>query len=170
MTGYVALRGTAVLAGHYYDILTGRLPISVVNAAKYTTSQEEVQKALCIAGRFGSVTYEVSIGGIYKALRDIADRQSTGITVYNDRLFIRQQTVEVCEIIDVNPYYLDGTGSIIAISERGNELVRALEEAGITANVIGYTTDNKDKIIINNGETRYLETRIGDELERLGIY
>ena len=43
------------------------------------------------------------------------------------------------------------------ITSDGEELVNALEEAGVEAAVIGKVTSGHDKVIINEDETRYLE-------------
>lgn len=169
MTGQAALKGTAVIAGHYYDRLISRLPESLVMRAKNCVVDIDITKDIHIAQDYTDIIKEVSYGGVFKSLRDIADMEDVGITVWLENIRIRQETIEICEIIDINPYMLDGTGSVIAITQYGNELVRAYENAGIQAAVIGYTTENNDKVVINKGEVRYLETRIKDELFRIGI-
>ena len=97
----------------------------------------------------------------------MADSENTGVSVWLDLVSIRQETIEVCEVYDINPYMLNSTGTMLIISAHGNELVRLLEDAGVHAAVIGCTTDNNDKIIINDNEVRYLESRIADELGKL---
>lgn len=44
---------------------------------------------------------------------------------------IRQETVEICEYFDVNPYGLISSGMMLMASADGNALVLALQEAGI---------------------------------------
>lgn len=167
MTGYAATKGASVIAGHYCHNLINVLPESIVNrVCGYSVDTDNTEIA-GIADEYEGVIRFAGYGGIFKALRDIADEKKTGITIWLEKISISQETIEICEVLDINPYILDATGAAIIITQYGNELVRAYEEAGIMAVVIGYTTDNNDKIVVNNGEIRHLETRIRDELCRL---
>ena len=80
------------------------------------------------------------------------------------RIPVRQETIEVCEFFDLNPYELLAGGSALITSPNGGELVRAFEEAGIPAAVIGHTTQGNDRVICHDGESRYLEPANGDEI------
>ena len=46
----------------------------------------------------------------------------------------------------------------------GSALLRALEVAGIPAAMIGKATDSNDRILLCDGERRFLETAQTDEL------
>ena len=78
-----------------------------------------------------------------------------------------QETVEVSEVFDINPYMLDGTGSLLIVTNNGERLVDVLEEKGINASVIGIITSDKNRVLINGDETRFLEPQRGDEIYKL---
>ena len=55
-------------------------------------------------------------------------------------------------------------GANITITGRN---VKKLEEAGISAAVIGSTNNSNDKTVINEEETRYLEPPVPDEIYKV---
>ena len=52
-------------------------------------------------------------------------------------------------------------------TDNAKNLIRALEEQGIEATVIGRTTADNDKLILNEEETRYLEPPRTDEIYKI---
>ena len=80
---------------------------------------------------------------------------------------IRQETIEICEFFDLNPYGLLSGGSLLIVAEDGDGMVKALQEAGIPAAVIGRTTDNNDKVLHNGEEIRFLEPARPDEIGKV---
>lgn len=99
---------------------------------------------------------ELSEMGIFGGLWDYSEGKGTGVTIYLDRISIRQETVEVFELLDVNPYTYPSKGTFLIGSDNAYELADALNEAGIKACVIGVETNTNDRIIINQDEVRFL--------------
>ena len=50
------------------------------------------------------------------------------------------------------------------VSPDGYKIVESLNANGIYGEVIGKITDNKNRVVINGDETRYLEPPRGDEI------
>ena len=80
---------------------------------------------------------------------------------------IRQETVEICEYFDVNPYKILSGGCLLIATEDGNGLVMELEKANIPAVIIGKATDGNDRVLLNEDERRFLETTQTDELHTI---
>ena len=80
---------------------------------------------------------------------------------------IRQETVEICEYFDVNPYGLISSGAMLMATEDGESLVKDLCEAGIPATVIGKAVAGNDRVIIREDERRFLEPPKTDELYKV---
>ena len=80
---------------------------------------------------------------------------------------VRQETIEICEFYDLNPYEFLSGGALLMVTENGDALVEALMQEGISAAVIGMTTGGNDKIIRNQDETRYLEPTVPDEIWKI---
>lgn len=53
------------------------------------------------------------------------------------------------------------------VTNNGERLVDVLEEKGINASVIGIITSDKNRVLINGDETRFLEPQRGDEIYKL---
>ena len=85
------------------------------------------------------------------------------------KLPILQETVEVCEVFDVNPYRLCSDGCILMTAENGNVLVSALEREGIPAVVIGRTTKNIGRRIYNGEVQTFLDKPKPDEIYKIQL-
>lgn len=73
------------------------------------------------------------------------------------KINIHQETIELCEYFDINPYKIPSSGALIMITKDGKGLVEELRRNGIESSVIGQITTGNGRVIINEDETRYLE-------------
>ena len=111
--------------------------------------------------------HDVTEGGLFGALWEMAEASGVGLEIDLKKIPIRQETVEICEYFDVNPYGLISSGMMLMASADGNALVLALQEAGIPATVIGKATEGNDRVIIRDEERRFLEPPKTDELYKV---
>ena len=167
MTGCVAEKGTSILASKYEHDKGVRIPDTIISKAKRIYRDETCRISERIVTEMHLTHYKVSEGGIYKALWDMAQKESVGVRVYLGDIYIKQETVELCEYYDINPYMLNGEGSFLIVSENSAMIKERFNDAGIHAQVIGFTCPDNDRIIINGDERRYIESHIKDELEGL---
>ena len=172
MSKWIGLQGTAQIAVLKKDVLEQRLPVRFVAEAatfdKYMSVVPEARAAMK-AGVCGM--HDVSGGGIFRALWELADIAQTGISIDLKKIPVKQETIEVCEVFGLNPYELLSGGALLMVTEDGEALVEELFREGIPAEVIGKLTDNNDKAIVNRGpdadETRYLERPKTDEIDKI---
>lgn len=168
VTKWVGLEGTAILAKEKSEELLTRYPRSLIEDAKSFHQYLSVLPEAKIAIDNGAVAmHDIRWGGVFGALWELAGCAGVGIEADLKKIPIRQETVEVCEFYDLNPYCLTSAGSMLIVAENGYDCVKALEEEGIPAVVIGKTTDNNDKVILNEGEKRFLEAPKPDELYKI---
>ena len=113
------------------------------------------------------VVRQVADGGILAALWNLALELEQGLDLDMKKISILQETIEVCEHFRLNPYQMISTGSFLAVTDNGEVLADALNNQGITAAVIGHTTDNNDKILRNGEEMRYIDRPAPDEILKL---
>lgn len=106
-------------------------------------------------------------GGILKALWDLSGAYMTGIRFDLHKIPVRQETIEVCERYDLNPYRLFSEGCFLLAADNGGDLVSALIEHGITAAVIGKVTDGIKRIIVHEDGNGYLDRPTEDELYKV---
>ena len=111
--------------------------------------------------------HDVSEGGIFGALWEMAEGAGVGLDVNLKAIPVRQETIEICEFFGLNPYQLLSTGALLVSCEDGTALVYELEKKGIPSAVIGRTTDRKERVIRNGEDLRYLDKPQCDEINRI---
>lgn len=114
-----------------------------------------------------SCVRQVGEGGIFASLYCLAEEMGTGLETDVKKMSIRQETIEICEYFHLNPYQLASAGTMLMVTGDGETLVRELTAAGIEAAVIGRFRDDKDKIIRNGEEMRYIDRPVADEINRV---
>lgn len=168
VTKWIGLEGTAILAKEREEELRKRFPSILVHTARDFSHLLSVIEEARIATEHGvSAMHDITEGGIFGALWEMASGAGVGLEVDLKKIPIRQETVEICEYFGLNPYQLMSSGSILAASDDGYELVRKLEQAGIHAVVVGRTNGENDRILYNGEDVRYLDKPQPDELYRI---
>lgn len=165
---WIGLEGTALLAQTYMEGLLNKYPAyfikEAVNFKRYLSVFPEAK----IAAASGvCIMHDASEGGIFAALWEVAEQSKVGLTVDLKKIPIRQETIEICEYCNKNPYELLSGGSLIMVTSDGQALVQTLKEAQIPAAIVGKITNNKDRIIKNEEETRFLERPKTDEIYKI---
>lgn len=167
-TKWIGIEGTAIIAKEKEAELRAHFPDVIVDEAMGLDAYVSVQKDGEVAAAHGAAAmHDVTEGGIFGALWEMAEASSVGLDVDLSKIPIRQETVEICEYFDVNPYQLISSGCMLIATSDGSGLVRALGDAGVAASIIGSTTDSNDRIIRYDGEMRYLEPPKADEFHKV---
>ena len=165
MAGAVGVGGTAILCRMFESRLKEKFPQGFVKECLHLFDLLSVEKAAQTALREHPVyLHNISDGGVFSALWELGNCCNKGICVDLKQFPVWQHTIEAAEFFDINPYQLEGSGSILIVCENGQELAEKLREADVFASVIGQITADNDKIVRNGDETRYLEPPKGDEL------
>lgn len=170
MTKYAGLAGTAKIAREKEEELLTRYPLSFIKEAQDLLSMYSVTQEAEVAREYDvTAMHDISECGLFGALWELAAASKVGLEIELSKVPIRQQTVEVCEFYDLNPYMLRSGGSLLITAERGSDIVDALHNAGLEAAVIGRIRDDNDKIVIygEDRETRFLEPPRRDEIYKV---
>lgn len=164
-TKAIALQGTVRLVNEKESELREHFTQPFLDKAKKLVEYLPIRSEAAVASKSGaSAMHDASEGGIFAALWEFAESSGVGLEIDLKKIPIRQETVEICEYLGVNPYKLLATGCLLIAAKDGNHIVRELEKAGIEAVVIGKATDNNDRVLINEDERRFLETPQLDEI------
>ena len=162
---FIGLMGTVRLAGEHKECLLERYPKWICDTAADFEQYLPTAKEAAVAMKSGVCTIlNVSEGGIYSSLWELAEGAGVGLTIDLKKLPIRQETVEICNHLNVNPYELWSGGCLLMTAEDGQKLVDDLAAAGVPAVVVGRTTDSNDRLILNDDEVRYLDRPHADSL------
>ena len=165
ITKWIGLEGTADLAARNQEGLLTRYPAYLVEeAAAFDRYYSILPEAATAVKSGGCTMHDVSEGGVFAALWEMAEGAGVGLTIDMKKLPLRQETVEVCEYCNVNPYELRSGGSLIIASAEGTAVVEALAAEGIPATIVGRFTDSNDRLILNEDEVRYMDRPRRDEI------
>ena len=177
MTGFAGLNGSVLLACRKQEALSRRYPVSFLEEAR---KQERLLWQIpeaAPAGKSGDCSvysfsekgiagmFLLAEGGVFAGLWKLGKAAGVGLKIYLKDIPIKQETVEICNFFDVNPYQLQSEGSCLLLAENGYRVKNGLQEKGIFSEVIGMTTENNDRVVINGEEKRYLEKSYEDALE-----
>lgn len=165
MTKWIGMEGSVAIVEKREKELLERFPKLMIEKLKHMLPDCCVMREAALAGKSGvSAMHDISSGGIYGALYELSEAAGVGLEIDLRAIPIKQETVEICEYLGLNPYYLKSGGSMLMVCDHGQGLVRLLEKEGIPAAVIGRTTGEHAKAVINEGEVSYLERPKADEL------
>ena len=168
MTKWVGTGGASLLARKWEERLLSRFPSRLVEEAKRFDRHLSIIPEAAVAVKSGVCAMTgAGEGGIFGALWEMGEHAGVGLEIDLKKLSIRQETVEICNELDLNPYELMSMGCLVAAASNGNDLVRSLEAEGISAAVVGKVTSGKDRVVYNGAERRFLTPTKMDELYRL---
>lgn len=171
MAGYAGAYGANVLVNDYGDRLSDRFNMAFLNSAMTENAKFDISGAVNITLSNNSIPlymHDISAGGVYRALCELGEWTGKGFSVENKLIPIRQETIELCEHLDINPYMIDGTGACLMVVKRGRELADKLIRAGYVAAIIGKITGTGlRQVVLSKDEVRTLSPSDGDDLLKL---
>lgn len=172
MTKWIGLQGTGKIAEVKKEELEKRLPARMIAEASGYRQYMSILPEAGIAMKAGvCAMHDLSGGGIFRALWEVAEFAETGIRIELKKIPVKQETIEICEVFGLNPYELLSGGAGLFITEDGEALVDRFAEAGIPAAVIGGLTDNNDRVLVTYSEEgeelRFLERPKTDEVDKI---
>ncbi len=168
MTKYAALEGSAIFAADKAELLKGRVSEECLLKARSFVDMLSVTKEGKLAADFGAhAMHDVTEGGILGACWEVATCSGLGVCVDTDKIPILEETKLICSALNVDPYRLISSGSMLIACEDGEGLVALLAQNGINSAVIGEFTADKEMHYIKNGEKLPLPEPDTDELYKV---
>lgn len=168
MTKWAGLEGTAIIAAHKEEELKKHYNNEFIEKAKILNQYISVVPESKIATEHGvTIMHDATEGGLFGALWELAASARKGIEIILDKIPIKQETIEICEYFELNPYKLISSGSMLMVTDNGHSLVDKLMADGIQATVIGKITGGNDRIVIQDETRRSLEPAKSDELYKV---
>ena len=155
----VALKGTSVIAKNKKDKLAERFSAGFIQNC---VSLWDAYGAGSIVWKIAqeadaSALYAMGEGGFLSALWKMAEASEVGLEADFRKVPIRQETIEVCEIFDLNPYKLQADGAVLIGIRGGEALVQRLRNEGFMAEVIGQTKPGDDMEQITADILKFIE-------------
>lgn len=162
---WIGIEGTVIIAKEKEEELKSRFSTAFIHKAKELEQYISVLQEAKVAVASGvSAMHDVTEGGIFGALWEMAEASNVGLEIDIKKIPVRQETIELAEFFGMNPYKMISSGTMLMAAEDGNQLVRELEKAGIKATIIGKATEGNDRVLLNEDEKRFLEPAKEDEI------
>lgn len=168
LTKWIGLEGASLLAARNQEKLAERYPLHMIEKAMAFRNELSIlpEAATAIKSNVGAM-HDVSGGGIFASLWELAESAGVGLAVDLKEIPIRQECVEICEFFGISPYEMLSGGCLLMTAENGAYVVNTMKEKGIAATVIGKITENHDRVVINQDEKRFLERPRSDEFSKI---
>lgn len=166
VAGYAGLAGTVKLAE------AAKEELSRWFSDEYMEEIADVAPLCPVSPEFwrscGAAEWEpAGEGGILTAIWNLTGAYETGVEFYLRQIPMRQETVEVCERLELNPYRLYSRGCVLLTADNGGQLVRILAEKYIPAQVIGRVNKGIAREMIVQEGRGFLERPQPDEITKV---
>jgi Hydrogenase maturation factor len=143
-SGNVGHFGVNLLIEKHYDKLKDRFSKRFLDEARMSEADFRIRSCEELY-----LMHDISYGGIYRSLYDLSEWTGLGIEIIHEEIPIRQDTIEICEYLNINPYCLFGVGGFVGLCHM--EAVEKLKESDDYKNghlyVVGQLTEKKEKLI-----------------------
>jgi hydrogenase maturation factor len=152
ITKTAGIEGTAILASDREDKLKKTVNPSLLKRAKAFFTSISVAKEASIAFKTGGVhaMHDPTEGGIAGGIHEVGDASNLGFRIFEDRIPVAKETMEICKSFDIDPLYLIASGSMLiaARQDAADKIKRSLEKNGIRASIVGEFLRSPEKRII----------------------
>lgn len=175
LCGYAGLEGTLRLLAEARADLAQRFTGAFLDQAASLENELVAPEQLLAAWRVqqaadGSpvpvTARQIGSGGILAALWELSEQEKLGFEIDMRSIALKQETVEFCEACRLNPYQMTSAGSFLLLTDRAEEVLGALAEAGAHGVRLGTARRQNARVIRNGEETRYLDRPAPDEFLR----
>lgn len=156
MTGYMALEATGVAAVQHREELSFA-PGYLAGAADYLQELSVVKHAQIALEHGSAVMHDLSETGVFGGLWELGEKMQVGMEIEARNIPVHQETIELSEQLEQNPYTMQSAGSLLVVTRDGNGLVHQYEKEGIHAALIGKVMPGHDKVLLNRDERRFIE-------------
>ena len=167
VAGFAGMAGTLAIVREKREELEQYFSssyIETINNQKTAESDRNLEQWK----EFGATECEpAGEGGILTALWNLSGAYRVGIEFTLRQIPVKQETIEICEYYDLNPYRLYSEGCILLIAGHGARLTERLKREGIHSAVIGRVNEGVKMEILMEEGVACLERPQKDELEKV---
>ena len=146
LTKAVAVEGTSIIAREFGDELKkmGMAEAELAVCREFLSQISILEEARIAAASGGiSAMHDVTEGGLSTALEELSIAGGHEIRVLVENIPVFPQTRKLCELLNIAPLGLIGSGSLLIVCREAScrSLIREIHEAGIQVTMIGSVLD-----------------------------
>lgn len=185
-TKLCGIEGSYIAATEHKDKLVGKVSEDFINeAANYSSLISVVKEGDAAGSVFAidnsvnsngfkngavSLMHDVTEGGILGAAYEMAHFSGLGVEVDERLIPISDATKNICECLDINPFRLISSGSLLIATSEAERVIEAVESVGVKATVIGEFKDKAEgfkRVDRISGELLEMDPPGADEIYKL---
>lgn len=139
LTKGAGIEGTAVLATDFREDLADRLPAALLARAEEFFGEISVLPESRVVREVATAMHDPTEGGLLTGMVELATASGVVLDVDRSAVPVRDETVEICEAMGVDPLRIFGSGALLATVPESevDGLLGDLDAAGIRASDIG---------------------------------
>jgi len=107
-------------------------------------------------------------GGVTGGIHEMADASNLGVKIFEEKIVIAKETLEICRLFQINPLCLIASGSLLIAAKQDStiKIMDALDKNGVAASIIGELLPSPEKRLIKrkDGSEGELTRPISDHL------
>ncbi len=153
-----AVQTTGTLALQAESALAAAMSPELLQKAKSRFHEMTVVEDALIAAPYANAMHDATEGGLLNGVYEVAAASRTGVTIYEDRIAVPEETRAICDYFNIDPLISisEGTLVIAAPPDEAEGLIGTLQEHDIPAWDIGEITSEERTIIDSKGNPRPL--------------
>jgi len=156
LTKGAGIEGTAILATEKYNRLKEEMGETLLESAEKFYDQISVVEEAVLAFNIGGVAamHDPTEGGVAGGIHELADAAKLGVKVYEEKIALAPETMQICEFFQIDPLQLISSGALLISAKPGyaEKIIKELTDHNINAAVIGEFLENPAKRILVRGD------------------
>lgn len=169
ITKTAGIEGTAIIANEFEEKLKDLISKDLIDEGKSLIENISVVAEGKICGLIGvPYMHDITEGGVLGAAWETAVATNKGVKIDIEAIPLKESTKQICRALNINPYKLISSGSLIIVSpiEKVERIQIELLQNGVDSTVIGKITE-KDILAEVNGELEEIDSPDSDELYKV---
>ena len=149
-SGWVGAEGTGIILEEGREKLDKYLKYEEINKGNFIGSNISISERVLEINKLYhediSMVHDVTEGGFRAAIYESLNPLDLGAEIDREALPIADVSRKICDILEIDPYSLIGSGAVIFYSkpERAHDIVQELKKFDKPAEIVGEVNDNSD--------------------------
>jgi hydrogenase maturation factor len=159
MTKGPAIEAAGILAFQAEKALVEKFGRDIVEKAKSHFMAMTVVEDALTAAPYAHAMHDATEGGLLNGVYEVVEASKTGVTVFEEKIFVPEEIDAVCRHFNIDPLISIGEGTLVitAVPDKTPKLLSALKRKGIAAWEIGEVTARDRVFIRKSGKKEELK-------------
>ena len=153
-----AIETTGLMSAYFPKFLEAKYGAPFVKKAQDVYYQMSTVKDAMVAAKVKGVTamHDATECGVFGGLFEMASHSNVGMNIYKEEIAIQDVVKKTCECFDIDPYIAISEGTLLVTAKKKSAkgVIKALEDEGVPASIIGEATPSREGINVITGDKK----------------